>query len=161
MRNEGTKTRLRLYLSNSTEATDGGAQLEGHEVLSKLLGDTSWPRREPTPTFLHRATGQYPTPDSSEQIETRDPVYAQEDPSYMSREGRGAFMEAKQGFHRERNSRMKNWMKGVAVLGSIAALVLAIVMTGLFSGGGVEEPTNAQTPAVQPTPTLPPILPQE
>ena len=79
-----------------------------------------FPRRKPTLTHTHRATGQGPTPGNYKQIERRDPKYPDSDKRFLTRSATSAFRQARQGMHREKaiNSRMNSSLKLVAAIGS-------------------------------------------
>ena len=151
--------KLRLYMNNSTELFDPKAIVADTEVLTDLLDGSSFPRRrQPTLTLNHRATGQRPTPGDYEQIENLDPLYADDDPQYMTRAVNSTFRQARQGMHREKAifSRMNTYLKMVAGIGGTAVLLVSMVVA-MVAHQPDETPPD-ETPVEEPAPTILPVL---
>lgn len=155
-------TKLRLHLNNSTDAFDPKAKIADTEVLSELLDDSSWPRRDPTQTFTHRATGQRPTPGDQEQNEIMDPPYGDLDLYFLTRSCISTYRQGKEGMSREKatSNRSKETISKIVAVASTLFVSLAMTFAFLVHDpSGDVVPTEEPAPAAQPTPTIPPVLP--
>ena len=149
--------KLTLYLNNSTVVTDNKAIVADTELLTDLVDGSSFPRRKPTLTHTHRATGQGPTPGDYKQIERRDPKYPDSDKRFLTRSATSAFRQARQGMHREKaiNSHSQGRIKLVASIGSTLILLLAMIYALIQSGPEAVETPTETAPQEQPLPTIP------
>ena len=164
-KNAGNTVKLSYHLTNGSILSDASAVIVDYEVLTGLLDGSSVPRREPTPTYTHRATGQAPTSGDEEQIEVSDSVYPENDGLLMNRGLATTWDLARNGLDTERSIHARLGSMGKIIAIAFSSIILLTGLAFAFSsGGGDEAPATEaggrQAPIERRTPP-PVILPSE
>ena len=160
MANAGNTVKLTYHLTNGSILTDPNALIVDTEVLTGLLDGSSVPRRDSTPTFTLRATGQAPTPGDSEQTETVDTVYPDNDGLLVNRGLQSTWDLARTGLDTERRIHGRLGQVGKLVAMAACSVILLVGMVFAFGSRGDEklvESGGSSAPAPRPTPPV--ILP--